>query len=104
MLTVRIPLLAVLLLVAGSASASIFGSVQGLIHDPQHRPVQGAQVTIHSVSSEWRQTATSDDSGEFHFAAVPVGEYMVMVEGSGFASQQQNVTITSNRDVKLHYA
>ena len=84
--------------------ATIFGSVDGLIHDPQHRPVKGAQVTIHAVSSQWRQVITSNDDGEFRFDAVPVGEYMVMVETSGFAAQQQNIVITSGRDAKLHFA
>src|SRR5437667_11273815 len=93
-----------LLLFAANAIASIFRFVQGLLHDPQHRPVKGAQVTIHAVSSDWRQVSTSDDAGEFHFDAVPVGEYMVMVETMGFAPQQQNITITSDRDAKLHYA
>lgn len=100
----RFALLGTFLLLGINAAASIFGSVAGLIHDPQHRPVKGAQVTIHAVSSAWRQVVTSDDSGEFHFAAVPVGEYMVMVEGAGFASQQQNVAIASDREIKLHYA
>src|SRR5262249_5228326 len=31
-------------------------------------------------------------------------EYMVMVESSGFAAQQQNVVITSARDAKLHFS
>ena len=100
----RCALIGSLFLFAVSAFATIFGSVEGLIHDPQHRPVKGAQVTIHAVSSEWRHVTTSNDDGEFRFDAVPVGEYMVMVEGSGFAAQQQNVTITSDRNVKLHYA
>jgi len=89
---------------AATAFAVIFGSVQGLIHDPQHRPVKGAEATIHAMSSDWRKTVTSDDSGEFHFDSVPVGEYMVMVDASGFAPQQQNITITSDRNIKLHYA
>src|ERR1041384_3458313 len=100
----RFTLISSLLLVAAPAFASIFGSVQGLIHDPQHRPVKGAQVTIHSVNSDWRKTVSSDDSGEFHFDTVPVGDYMVMVDASGFSSQQQNVSIISDREVKLHYA
>lgn len=104
MRTFRFALISSLFLFAVSAFATIFGSVEGLIHDPQHRPVKGAQVTIHAVSSEWRQIITSDDSGEFRFDAVPVGEYMVMVETSGFASQQQNIVITSGRDAKLHFA
>jgi len=99
----RFALICSVLLSTVNLVASIFGSVQGLIHDPQHRPVKGVQVTIHSVSSGWRRSVGSDDSGEFHFDAVPVGDYMVMVDASGFAPQQQNVSIISDREVKLHY-
>src|SRR5438093_11333089 len=104
MLTVRIPLLAVLLLVAGSASATIFGTVSGLIHDPQHRPVQGAQVTLRAANSAWTKSMTSDDSGEFHFDAVPLGEYKVKVEIAGFASQEQDLVLSSGRDARVHFA
>src|SRR5205823_5568521 len=102
MLTVRIPLLAVLLLVAVSASATIFGSVSGLIHDPQHRPVQGAQVTLRST--DWNKSAASDDSGEFHFGSVPLGNYRITVELAGFATQAQDLTLTSGRDARLHFS
>src|SRR5437763_8571042 len=103
MLTVRIPLLAVLLLVAGSASATIFGSVSGLIHDPQHRPVQGAQATLRSTTSDWNKSAASDNSGEFHFDSVPLGNYRITIELAGFATQAQKLTVTSGRDARLHF-
>ena len=104
MLTVRIPLLAVLLLVAGSASATIFGSVSGLIHDPQHRPVQGAQATLRSTTSDWNKSAASDNSGEFHFDSVPLGNYRITVELAGFATQAQELTLSSGRDARLHFS
>src|SRR6266446_5756605 len=104
MLTVRIPLLAVLLLVAGSASATIFGSVSGLIHDPQHRPVQDAQVTLRSTTSDWTKSAASDNSGEFHFDSVPLGNYRITVELAGFATQAQEITLSSGRDARLHFS
>src|SRR5947207_6359778 len=103
MLTVRIPLLAVLLLVAGSASATIFGSVRGLIHDPQHRPVQGAQATLRSTTSDCNESAASDNSGEFHFDSVPLGNYRITIELAGFATQAQEITLTSGRDARLHF-
>ncbi|HEY1263753.1 MAG TPA: carboxypeptidase regulatory-like domain-containing protein, partial [Terriglobales bacterium] len=87
-----------------SAAATIFGTVRGLIHDPQHRPVRGAQVSIRADGSNWSKTVFSDDSGEFSFEAVPLGEYKVTVEFAGFASQEQAVTLTSGRDVRLHFA
>ena len=56
-----------LLLSSLTAFATIFGTVSGLIHDPQHRPVQGAQVTLRAANSAWTKSVSSNDSGEFHF-------------------------------------
>jgi outer membrane receptor protein involved in Fe transport len=93
-----------LLLSSLSAFGTIFGTVSGLIHDPQHRPVQGAQVTLRSASSAWTKSATSNDSGEFHFDAVPLGEYKVAVELPGFAAQEQNLVLSSDRDARVHFS
>jgi outer membrane receptor protein involved in Fe transport len=93
-----------LILMSTTGFATIFGSVHGLIHDPQHRPVHGAQVTMRAVTSEWKQTVASDDSGEFHFDAIPVGEYKVTVEMTGFASQEQSLILVSNRVASLHFS
>lgn len=90
-------------LAAITASASIFGSVRGLIHDPQHRPMQGAQVTLRATSSDFTQTAMSDDSGEFVFEAVPLGNYVVSVEVPGFEAQRQKITVSSDRVARLHF-
>ncbi len=100
---IRIPLFGGFLLLAAAVSASIFGAVRGLIHDPQHRPVQNAQVTLRAASSNWTKTAASDDAGEFHFDAVPLGQYEVAVEAPGFAAQAQKINLTSGRDAKLHF-
>jgi len=49
---IHIPLLGSLLLLAVTVSATIFGSVRGIIHDPQHRPVSGAMVMLRAKSSD----------------------------------------------------
>ena len=92
------------LLFTGAASATIFSSVHGLIHDPQHRPVQGARVTLRSTSSDWVQSASSDGAGEFHFDTVPLGEYRVTVEVEGFTAEEQTFVLTSSRDAKPHFS
>jgi outer membrane cobalamin receptor len=99
----RIALLVILLLLAGTAGATIFGSVSGLIHDPQHRPVQGAQVTLRPMTSDWNKSAVSDNSGEFRFDNVPLGDYRVTVELAGFATQEQKLTVTSGHEARLHF-
>ena len=87
-----------------AAFATIFGSVHGLIHDPHHRPVHGAQVTMRALTSEWKQTVSSDDSGEFYFDAIPLGEYKVTVDVAGFSSQEQSLVLVSNRITNLHFS
>ena len=87
-----------------AAQATIFGTVRGLIHDPQHRPVAGAQITLRSVSSQWSKTSVSDNAGEFRFDAVPLGDYGVTVDVPGFSSARQKVSLDSSRDVNVHFA
>src|SRR6266849_2437914 len=93
-----------LLLSSLTAVATIFGTVSGLIHDPQHRPVQGAQVTLRAANSAWTKSITSGDSGEFRFDAVPLGEYSVTLEIQGFASEEQKLVLSSGRDARLHFS
>ena len=93
-----------LLLSSLTASATIFGTVSGLIHDPQHRPVQGAQVTLRAANSAWTKSTTSNDSGEFHFDGVPLGEYTVTVEFAGFAAEEQKLVLSSGRDARTHFS
>jgi hypothetical protein len=83
--------------------ASVFGTVKGIVHDPQHRPVSGAKVTIKSATSDWSQTAQTDDQGGFAFATVPVGDYIVTVAQSGFASSAQTVTVVSGSSPVIHF-
>ena len=81
----RLTLLTTFLTLAVAASASVVGSVRGVIHDPQHRPVPDAMVMIKAKNSDWASTVNSDASGNFAFNAVPLGEYVVTVAGVGFA-------------------
>jgi outer membrane receptor protein involved in Fe transport len=91
------------LLAACMLSATIFSSVTGLIHDPEHRPVAGALVTLSAENSNWKQTFTSDESGQFRFDNVSLGAYRVQVEAPGFVSQIQKLTLTSSSEARLHF-
>jgi outer membrane receptor protein involved in Fe transport len=93
-----------MLLLAATLSATIFGTVRGLIHDPQHRPVPGAQVTLRAFDSDFARTLTSDDAGEFRFDAIPLGQYTVTVEMTGFAPQRQMFTLSSGSEARLHFS
>ena len=94
----------VVVILAMPTFATIFGSVRGLIHDPQHRPVQGAQVTLKATNSDWTKSITADVNGEFQFEAVPLGNYRVTVSVPGFEIQTKSFSLASGRDERLHFA
>lgn len=88
---------------AGAALATVFGTVRGIVHDPQHRPVSGIEVVLKARASEFTLTARTDDEGQFHFDAVPLGEYTVAVSDSNFAADQQSVSVLSGTAPILHF-
>jgi hypothetical protein len=83
--------------------ASVFGQVQGIVHDPQHRPVRGALVTIRATNSDFVQTVSTDQYGAFSVAAVPLGDYVVSVTQAGFKVLEQSITLASNTSPLLHF-
>jgi hypothetical protein len=95
--------LAVFLLFGSLLHATIFGRIQGIVHDPQHRPLAGASVTLKAITSDWSQTGLTDSNGGFSFATVPVGDYKITVTQSGFETAQQTVTVVSRSSPILHF-
>ena len=97
--------LAVYAVTIGSAPAhaEIFGSVHGIVHDSQHRPVQDAMVDLKAQRSDWAQHQKTNGSGEFDFGAVPLGEYTVTVTLANFQQAQQSVIVESGTNPVLHF-
>ena len=91
-----------LLLLAVTVSATIFGSVRGIVHDPQHRPIQGAMVMLKAKSSEWSKSTNTDANGNFEFNGVPLGEYSVAVASPGFVQAAQAVVVASGTEPVVH--
>ena len=100
---IRIVLLTICLAAPG-AFAAVFGAMRGIIHDPQHRPVQGAMVMVKAKSSDWSATTNSDTAGNFTFNAVPIGEYIVNVAAPGFQQTEQSVVVISGTEPILHFS
>jgi hypothetical protein len=84
------------------AHATIFGKIQGIVHDPQHRPL-AASVKLQAITSDWSQATQAGENGEFTFTAVPVGDYKIIVTQTNFATSEQTVTVTSGSSPILHF-
>ena len=86
-----------------AAYATIFGKIQGVVHDPQHRPIVAAAVKLQAVTSDWSQSTQTDDEGQFSFTSVPLGDYRITVTQSKFQTSEQTVTVASNSSPVLHF-
>lgn len=78
------------------------GEVHGIVHDPQHRPVPGAQVTLQALESQVVRTTQANADGEFSFPTVTLGDYIVTAKVKGFAPVSEEVTVQSGTAPILH--
>ncbi len=84
-------------------SATIFGNVRGVVHDPQHHPIGGAQIVLRADGSDYKRETRTGASGEFAFDAVALGKYKVTVQAPGFAAESQEFNVVSGSAPVLHY-
>jgi carboxypeptidase family protein/TonB-dependent receptor-like protein len=72
---------------AGSAFAQeVTASITGTVTDPSGAALGGAAVTAKSIERGLTYTAVTNDSGIYRIAQLPVGNYELKFEKSGFAT------------------
>src|SRR6516165_12616607 len=86
-----------------SARATLFGYVRGVVHDPQHHPLNQEEVTLQASDSGYKFTASTDTNGDFHFDSIPLGRYTITVIAPGFDTQSQVLQLASGSAPILHF-
>ena len=92
-----------LLLIPNLGFASVFGVVKGVVHDPQHRPIAGAQVLVKSSTSDWKTQTTTNYAGQFQIQTVPLGDYSLTVSAPGFADETVTARVIAGNAEDLHF-
>jgi hypothetical protein len=82
--------------------ATVFATVHGIVHDPQHRPVAGAVVTLKAAESDFTLTAKTNSEGEFDLPQAPIGVYQLIIAAAGFATTEQSLTVASGTNPIVH--
>jgi len=85
------------------AFASIFGTVRGIVHDAQHRPIQGAQIELRAKQSDWQRSAVSDAEGSFQIDAVPAGNYTLRISHEGFRNSEIGLVVAADTAPLRHF-
>jgi Carboxypeptidase regulatory-like domain len=65
-------------------------AIVGQVSDASGAAVAGATVTAVNLQTGLRRSATTDESGRFHFAQLSPGAYVVKVEAEGFEAQKND--------------
>ncbi len=85
------------------------GAIEGAVADTTAAVVPGARVTAQHLATGLTRQTTSGADGFFRLLLLPVGQYRLTVEGSGFARLVQepvtvNVSQTARVDARLELA
>jgi len=91
------------LLSAFVANAGIFGTVRGIVHDMQHRPIAGAHLLLQAKQSNWMRQAVTDGNGEFQMDAVPAGNYTVRISHDGFREYAADLAVVADSAPLRHF-
>lgn len=92
----------VLFLFASNGFATVFGTLRGIVHDAQHRPVAGTDAVLKAADSDYTRSTKSNADGDFQFDAVLLGDYIVTITKAGSAPQERRITVLSGRAPVLH--
>jgi len=94
-----IVLLAVFACASYAVVAQTTGSVSGEVKDEKGAAIPNATVSLRNVQTNISRTANSDDDGRYRFNNMPVGDYEVTVEASGFGKYvQSGITLALNQN------
>lgn len=101
-----ISILALLLCAGGERSASaqqnvLNATMSGRVEDERGASVGGALVSVTSLETNHARTATSDAEGRFRFRYLPVGDYKLNVEHTGFETVSLKITLTVGQVLDL---
>jgi Carboxypeptidase regulatory-like domain len=82
------------------------GSISGEVKDEKQAVVTNATVTVRNVKTNETRSTSTDGDGRYRFTGMPVGDYEVSVESTGFAKYvQSGISLVLNQaatvDVQL---
>jgi hypothetical protein len=89
----------------GAALAQdISGTIQGSILDPTNAPVPHAKVSIKLIDrNQVVRTITTDAGGDYSAPLIPIGNYSIKVEATGFKTEERtDIVLNVNDDLKIN--
>src|SRR6202162_2997106 len=81
------------------------GTISGIVQDQSGAAVAGADVTIKNIDTGTARTLTSDPGGRYTAPDLPLGNYEVQAQHSGFQTEvRSGITLTVGREAVVNLA
>jgi hypothetical protein len=75
------------------------GTISGIVQDSSGALISGVTVTIRNLNTGTARTITTDDGGRYIGPVLPLGNYEVQAQQSGFQTEiRRGITLTVGRD------
>jgi len=71
-----------------ASADNLYASIRGTVTDPTGAVISGAKLTATNAATGITFTTTSSGSGTFTFLQLPIGDYSVKAEQTGFKAYQ----------------
>jgi len=86
-------------------SQTVTAAIVGTVTDPAGAAVTGAAITATSVERGTTYTAVTNDAGLYRISAIPVGNYTLTVEKSGFSTAaRESFVLTVDQVARIDIA
>jgi carboxypeptidase family protein len=89
-------LLLLLISIIGEAQSLTSGTLAGKVTDSTGAVIPGAKVEIQNPVSGFKQSTTTDSSGNFSFSNIPFNPYHVTATATGFQRTEEDVNLRSS--------
>lgn len=102
---VRLSLVGVGLLGVAAAAAAQTGlaTVTGIVSDDSQAAIPGVSVTVTNQATNVTYTGVTNDAGNYIVTGVPIGEYVVGAELSGFKRSESRVTLSAGQTARVDF-
>jgi len=91
-----------LVLLSPIARADVNGSISGVVTDPSGAVIANVQVTAVNMATGVQHTVRTNSAGFYSFPELPVGNYDIVVDQSGFKEYRQSgLVIHTNSALRI---
>jgi hypothetical protein len=99
----RLSILFVFFFAAAVYGQSNFAHLNGVVRDPQGRPIANATVTINSLTTAFSLTSVTNSEGLYDAPLIPAGAYAVVASAKGFAPMKEESTLEVDQNSALDF-